>query len=54
MDQTPSLTLAQNISNTEPDLLFKNAVIFYNLLCDIREKGGSFEEREEHSILDAD
>lgn len=51
MDQTPSLTLNQNIPNTEPDLLFKNTVIFYNLLCDIREKGGSLPKNAKNTVF---
>jgi hypothetical protein len=51
MDNTAPFISTQNSSSTELDRLLSNAVTFYNLLWDIREKGGPLPKNARNTEL---
>ena len=51
MDHTSLHISAQASLSTEPDQSFSNAVAFYNLLCDIREKGVSLPKKAKNTVF---
>ncbi len=51
MHQTFPSTSTQASFSTETDLLFSNAVAFYNLLCDMRENGVSLPNSAKNTVF---